>query len=128
MPDTPSPAVTGLDIVGRKYYAAAARELDADRRFIGIWPTLTSRGILGEAAAAAARTDTFLGERYWRLVKRSGQLKALVAVARSILVIIWYLLSAPAARFCELGSDVWETHGVRIWALGVSSDRQLAVS
>src|SRR5215831_9104557 len=46
----------------------------------------------------------FLGERYRRLVKRIGKLKALVAVARSILVIIWHLLSDPAARFCELGS------------------------
>jgi transposase len=46
------------------------------------------KGILGEAAAAAARTDTFLGERYRRIVKRRGKLKALVAVARSILVII----------------------------------------
>jgi transposase len=47
------------------------------------------KGALGEAAAAAARTDTFLGERYRRLVKRRGKLKALVAVARSILVIVW---------------------------------------
>ena len=44
------------------------------------------KGLLGEAAAAAARTGTFLGERYRRLVKRIGKLKALVAVARSILV------------------------------------------
>jgi Transposase IS116/IS110/IS902 family len=56
------------------------------------------KGILGEAAAAAARTDTFLGERYRRLVKRRGKLKALVAVARSILVIVWHLLADPAAR------------------------------
>ena len=62
------------------------------------------KGILGEAAAAAARTDTFLGERYRRLARRIGKLKALVAVARSILVIIWHLLSDPAAHFCELGS------------------------
>ena len=46
------------------------------------------KGVLGQAAAAAAKTDTFLGERYRRLVKRIGKLKALVAVARSILVII----------------------------------------
>ena len=51
------------------------------------------KGALGEAAAAAAKTDTFLGERYRRIVKRRGKLKALVAVARSILVIIWNLLS-----------------------------------
>ncbi len=68
------------------------------------------KGLLGEAAAPAARTDTFLGGRYRRLVKRIGKLKALVAVARSILVIIWHLLSDPATRFCELGSGYHASH------------------
>jgi hypothetical protein len=63
------------------------------------------KGVLGEAAAAAAKTNTFLGERYRRLVKRRGKLKALVAVARSILVIVWHLLANPAARFRDLGPD-----------------------
>jgi transposase len=63
------------------------------------------KGALGEAAAAAAKTNTFLGERYRRIVKRRGKLKALVAVARSILVIIWHLLANPAARFRDLGPD-----------------------
>jgi len=63
------------------------------------------KGALGEAAAAAARTDTFMGDRYRRLVKRRGKLKALVAVARSILVIVWQLLSDPTARFHDLGRD-----------------------
>src|SRR5215217_5115280 len=31
------------------------------------------KGVLGEVAAAAAKTDTFLGERYRRLVKRRGK-------------------------------------------------------
>lgn len=65
------------------------------------------RGILGEAAAAAAKTDTFLGERYRRLVKRRGKLKALVAIARSILVIVWHLLADPAARYRDLGADYY---------------------
>ena len=65
------------------------------------------KGVLGEAAAAAAKTDTFLGERYRRLVKRIGKLKALVAVARSILVIIWNLLADPPARFHELGAGYY---------------------
>jgi len=52
-------------------------------------------GEVGEAAAAAAKTDTFLGERSRRLVKRRGKLKALVAIARSILVIVWHLLARP---------------------------------
>jgi len=63
------------------------------------------KGALGEAAAAAARTDTFLGERYRRIVKRRGKLKALVAVARAILVVIWHLLANPEARFRDLGPD-----------------------
>ena len=63
------------------------------------------KGALGEAAAAAARTDTFLGERYRRIVKRRGKLKALVAVARAILVVIWHLLANPEARFRGLGPD-----------------------
>jgi transposase len=41
-------------------------------------------GTLGEAAAAAAHADTFLGERYRRIVQRRGKLKSLVAVARTI--------------------------------------------
>ena len=67
------------------------------------------KGVLGEVAAAAAKTDTFLGERYRRLVKRRGKLKALVAVARSILVIIWHLLADPAARYHDLGADYYTT-------------------
>jgi len=63
------------------------------------------KGVLGEAATAAAKTQTFLGERYRRLVKRRGKLKALVAVARSILVIVWHLLADPTARFHDLGAD-----------------------
>jgi transposase len=65
------------------------------------------KGVLGEAAAAAAKTNTFLGERYRRLVKRRGKPKALVAVARSILVIVWHLLADPTARFHDLGADFY---------------------
>ena len=63
------------------------------------------KGVLGEAAAAAAKTDTFLGARYRRLVKRRGKLKALVAVARSILTIVWHLLANPTSRYHDLGGD-----------------------
>jgi len=69
------------------------------------------KGVLGEAATAAAKTQTFLGERYRRIVKRRGKLKAMVAVARSILVIVWHLLADPGARFHDLGVDY---HATRI--------------
>jgi len=67
------------------------------------------KGVLGTVAASAARTETFLGERYRRLVKRRGKLKALVAVARSVLVIVWHLLADPTARFHDLGSDYYSS-------------------
>lgn len=64
------------------------------------------KGALGIAAATAARSkNTFLSERYRRLVKRRGKGKALVAVARSILVIIWHLLADPTTRYHDLGAD-----------------------
>jgi transposase len=66
------------------------------------------KGALGEVAAAAARTDTFLGHRYRRLVRRKGHQRALVAVARSALVIVWHLLADPSARFEDLGPDYYE--------------------
>jgi len=61
--------------------------------------------VLGEAAVAAGKTDTFLGERFRRIARRRGKKRAIVAVGRSILVIIWHLLSHPEARFHDLGSD-----------------------
>ena len=64
--------------------------------------------VLGEAAVAAGKTDTFLGERYRRIARRRGKKKAIVAVGRSILVIIWHLLSDPDARFHDLGSDFYD--------------------
>jgi transposase len=64
---------------------------------------------LGEAAAAAGRTNTFLGERYRRIARRRGTKKAIVAVGRSILVIIWHLLSDPSARYHDLGPGFYDT-------------------
>jgi transposase len=65
--------------------------------------------ILGEAAVAAGRTDTFLGERYRRIARRRGTKRAIVAVGRSILIIVWHLLSDPNARFHDLGPGFYDT-------------------
>jgi hypothetical protein len=59
--------------------------------------------ILGNAAGGAARTDTFLGDKYRRIARRRGSKRAIVALGRSILVIAWHLLSDPDARFYDLG-------------------------
>jgi transposase len=63
--------------------------------------------VLGEAAIGAARTDTFLGERYRRIARRRGKNRAIVAVGRSILVIVWALLSDDEAEFIDLGPDYY---------------------
>jgi transposase len=67
------------------------------------------KGYCTQAAAGAARTETFLGERLRRLSRRIGALRARCAVARSILTVIWHLLSDPEARFHDLGAD-WHEH------------------
>ena len=67
------------------------------------------RGYLGQAAIGAAGTATFLGERFARIARRRGKAKAQVAVARSLLVIIWHLLNDPEARYADLGPDYYAT-------------------
>ena len=68
------------------------------------------RAGVAAGGVAAAKTNTFLGERYRRLVRRRGKMKALVAVARSSLVIVWHLLANPSARYTDLGSDFYDHH------------------
>jgi transposase len=65
--------------------------------------------VLGEAAVAAGRTDTFLGERYRRIARRRGTKRAIVAVGRSILIIVWHLLADPTARYHDLGPGFYDT-------------------
>jgi transposase len=66
---------------------------------------------IGEAAMGAARTQTFLGSRYRRVVKRRGKKRALVAVGNSILTIAYHLLADPQARFVDLGVDFHDRRG-----------------
>jgi len=67
--------------------------------------------VLGEAAVGASRTNTFLGERYRRVARRRGTKKAIVAIGRSILIIVWHLLSDDTAAFQDLGSGFYDTRG-----------------
>jgi transposase len=63
------------------------------------------RTALVEAAWAATHTKgTYLRTKYQRLVKRMPKKKALVAVAHTMLVIVYHLLSRRVA-YAELGSD-----------------------
>lgn len=78
-------------------------------------PATTGRGnpylkaALGQMATGAAKTDTFLGQRYRRLIKRMPKAKAHAALQRSILVIIFHLLADPTATYHDLGADYYTT-------------------
>ena len=69
-----------------------------------------ARGAAGQAALATRGTATFLGERYRRIARRRGGAVAQVAVARSIMIIVWHLLNDPAARYRDLGPDWHARH------------------
>ena len=51
-----------------------------------------------EAARTAAHTDPFWSEVYGRLCQRMPKHKAMVAVARKLLVVVWHVLSKQEAR------------------------------
>ena len=56
-----------------------------------------ARAAAGQAAVGAARTATFLGERHRRIARRRGGAIAQVAVARSIMIIVWHPAVRPAS-------------------------------
>jgi transposase len=62
------------------------------------------REALTEAARAAARTkNTFLSSQYRRIAARRGSNRAAVAVAHTILVIIYHILKTANLKYQELG-------------------------
>ena len=72
-----------------------------------------ARAAAGQAAIGASRTATFPGERYRRIAGRRGRKVAQVAVARSIMIAVWHLLSDPQARYRDLGPDWHARRGNR---------------
>jgi transposase len=73
-----------------------------------------ARALATGAAFGARGTASFLGARYRRIAGRKGKgggAIAQVAVARSIMIIIWHLLSDPQARYRDLGPD-WHTRHI----------------
>jgi transposase len=76
--------------------------------------TATGRGnpyigaTLGEAAASAGLTKTFLGAKLRRLCRRMPKKKAQGAVMRTQLAIAHALLSDPAAEYRDLGPGYYE--------------------
>src|SRR3990172_12659424 len=60
------------------------------------------RSALVEAAQTAGRTKTYLAEQYQRIAGRRGKRRAAIAVAHSIIVIIYHLL-AKGSTYEDLG-------------------------
>ena len=70
------------------------------------------RSALVQAAwGATMKKNCYLSSQYSRLVKRLGRKKALVAVAHSLLVIIYHVLQSDQT-YTELGGDYFDRHHV----------------
>jgi transposase len=66
------------------------------------------RSCLVQAAHAAARTKgTYLAAQYRRLAARRGRAKAAVAVAHSILIIAYHVLT-EGTSYCDLGGNYFD--------------------
>jgi transposase len=65
------------------------------------------RPALVQAAHAAQKTKTYLGEQYRRIARRRGAQKAAIAVAHSILVIAYYMIKRGTPYF-ERGADYFD--------------------
>lgn len=63
------------------------------------------RPALVEAAWATAHTKSYFGSQFHRLRARRGDKRAAVAVAHSILIVVYHLLANPEAVYTELGAD-----------------------
>ncbi len=70
------------------------------------------RSILTECAWSAARTGTYVGAQFRRMHRRFGKKsggKAAIAVAHTLIVIIWHVLH-DGAPYRDLGSDYFTRH------------------
>ena len=61
-----------------------------------------------QAAWAASRSrDTWLAARFWRLARRIGKKKAIIATAHAIVVAIWHM-HTNECDYTDLGIDWWD--------------------
>ena len=63
---------------------------------------------LGEAAVPPARPTPSSANATGASPNAAAKRRAIVALGRSILVIVWHLLSDPQARFVDLGPDFYD--------------------
>jgi transposase len=67
------------------------------------------RRALIESAKSAARThNTYFAAQHRRIARRRGPNKAAVAVAHSILTVLWHPMADPDAHYSDLGEDYFQ--------------------
>ncbi len=65
------------------------------------------RAVLAEVVWSITRTDTYLAAQYHRLARKKGKRRAVMAVAHSVLVIIYHVLQEKKP-YEELGADYFD--------------------
>jgi transposase len=65
------------------------------------------RALIQSAHACITTKDSYLGAQYHRLAKRRGKRKAIIAVAHSILVIVYHILKHKVS-YHDLGPDYFD--------------------
>ncbi|HEU5227615.1 MAG TPA: IS110 family transposase [Ktedonobacteraceae bacterium] len=65
------------------------------------------RAALAEVVWSITRTDTYLAAQYHRIARRKGKKRAVMAVAHSLLVIIYHVLREKKS-YTELGADYFD--------------------
>jgi transposase len=65
------------------------------------------RAVLAEVVWSITRTETYLAAQYHRLARRKGKRRAVMAVAHSLLVIVYHVLKEQKP-YEELGSDYFD--------------------
>jgi transposase len=84
------------------------------KRFSGRTPkgnTYLRAALVQAAWGATMKKNCYLSSQFFRLVKRLGRKKALVAVAHSLLVIIYHVLERDQT-YTELGGDYFDRQNV----------------
>lgn len=65
------------------------------------------RAVLAEIVWSITRTDTYLAAQYHRLARKKGKRRAVMAVAHSVLVIMYHVLKEKKP-YHELGADYFD--------------------
>ena len=96
---------TAGDLASRVGVCPGSHESAGKRRRVGTTSNQWLRRALIESARAAARTKrSYYGAQYRQIARRRGPNKAAVAVAHSLIELVWHLLSTGEV-YNDLGED-----------------------